>query len=799
MDVQITEALVRLHEAHELAAGWDDDDACDTMCWLEDLCRDQGGAAQHAAQIAAADGVLCLTTMLYDLPEAQAASAHVVLASITALPECRDKFAEARTYIEACVDTVEKGELQDANVQMSASAIANLCAEVSDVSDLVVEAGAVAALVSLLRRWTSAPKPARKGAVRTTQWVAAALCNLSQAGQDAVGALVSWDAVGAIAATLAHHNDSSTEHFLCGCLCNIAVLDPRGLLDSGGIETVLAILQGGRSSRGKRAAVQVISNLQHEYSFDINQELRDAGVEAGLREAVRAESPKALRNSIETVLQNLTFAEDDSADMLRSNNRTKDKTSGRRHVANKKSPPAKGQNLDRPTTDRSRPSTQRRLATPSRAHIWVRDAEPCECDDCGMMVDTWCEQCEACKHCYSQGNPGAPRSCTGRSNGLHTTPKVWESRSETSHSLDSLSDGQNSTSQRRVDGFSPQKAAALLLSKNWSRGSVEALLQRPEKLRAVMATLCGRPSSPSPQRLTSAPGQHAAYAHHHHSPHTFVDRVARGHSAPHMESQIRYDYSTPIPGGHMRPSTTGGYAYIPGRLPPRAATAMAQFGRSTNVAALPLWGVDVLNLFLPTGLPPRAVVYRCFGEAFARAEDLVDVVLLERFSVAVLTFRYLDENTCKRANAALHDDGRLQRTANGWPLRLVKEGVLIKTYVKSIVGDSEVSIVQEHFSSCPGAPMYEECEVLRDASSISSPLDPDEKLNDEFAAADFEAGHLRCFYRNQTDLSEFAYACASAGFSTRDLGVVQRQSGWDEQTRSPSRGHSSTTSLPSLY
>eukprot|EP01043_Picozoa_sp_COSAG02_P046244 COSAG02_NODE_4310_length_5526_cov_2.555187_1_plen_472_part_10 len=472
---------------------------------------------------------------------------------------------------------MEKGKLQDANVQMAASAIANLCAEECGVSDMIVEAGAVPALVSLLRRWTGAPKIARMKAVRTMQWVAAALCNLSQAGQDAVGALVSWDAVSAINAALSHRNDSSTEQLLCGCLSNIAAIDPRGLLDSGGIEVVLAILQGGRSSRGKRAAVQVISNLQHEHSFDINQELREAGVEAGLREIDRAKSPQMLRNSIESALDNLTLCEDDSA-ML--------------------------------------------------------------------------------------------------SHSIKSSPEM----KSLDHSRDSR---QDPTSRRRVDGFSAEKAASLLLSKNWSRRSVEALLQRPEKLRAVMATLCGRPASSTPQHLTGAPGQHMAYAHHH-SPQTFANGVARGRSASHTGSESRYDNSTLVQGANARPNTAGGYAYMPGRLPPRAATAMAQFGRSTNVAALPLWGVDVLNLFLPTGLAPRAVIYRCFGEAFARAEDLVDVVMLERYSVAVLTFRYLDEKTCKQAHAALQDDGRLQRTTNGWPLRLVKEGVLIKTYVKSI-------------------------------------------------------------------------------------------------------------------
>merc|ERR1712070_1051515 len=32
-------------------------------------------------------------------------------------------------------------------------------------------------------------------------------------------------------------------------------------------------------------------------------------------------------------------------------------------------------------------------------HVWQKDADAEECNDCGMMVDTWCKHCEACKHC----------------------------------------------------------------------------------------------------------------------------------------------------------------------------------------------------------------------------------------------------------------------------------------------------------------------------------------------------------------------------------------------------------------
>lgn len=791
MNAQITEALVRLHEAHQV--GWDDD-ARDAMRWLEDLCRDEENGGQHAAEIVAADGIFCLTAMLAELPTEQAESARVILASITALPESHVKFAEAETYIQDCVSTVAGGELHDANVQMAASAVANLCAEACDISDQLVEAGAVPALVSLLRRCASAPKGTRTATVRTVQWAAAALCNLSQSGENVVDALVSCDAIEAICTALSHHNDTSTEHFLCGCLCNIAIMDPQALLNSGAVETALTIMQDGQSSRGKRAAVEVISNLQHDSSCDINQKLRNAGAVESLQEVARAKSPKALRKSIESALEGLIVSRDNVA-----------KQSGKRDdrgrpVVKKKSPTARAQKTSR-TSERSQSLAPRRLATPSRAHVWVRNAETCKCDDCGEVVDTLCEKCGACKFCRSEGSPCVRRACSGRSGSPRSKSQRSGSQSETMHALNSTSTRQGSMGTRTRDGFSPEKAASLLLSKSWSQRSVEALLRRPEKLRAVMAALCWRPASPTAQHRTTSSRWHSSFANESLSElqggehasgqtvgYTMSDGVARAQTAPGSVQTRSWDYSTPTHdvSPSFRPNTAGAYAYVPGGPPARTATAMAQFGRSTNVAALPLWGIDVLNLFMPTGLAPRAVIYRCFGEAFARAEDLVDVLVLERYSVAVLTFRYIDENTCARAYAALQDDEHLQHTANGWPLRLVKEGLLIKTYVKSISGDSEVSIVQERFGNCLDAPEYEECEVLRDASSVA-PRDVDE----EPAAAEFEAGHLRCFYRNQTDVSEFAYACASAGFATHGHGVVHRQSEWDEQTRSPTRARSS--------
>ena len=66
--------------------------------------------------------------------------------------------------MELCIGCVEEGGVEDPSVQMAASALANLCAEESDVSDTIVEAGAVAGLVSLLRRWGSAPARQRKAA-----------------------------------------------------------------------------------------------------------------------------------------------------------------------------------------------------------------------------------------------------------------------------------------------------------------------------------------------------------------------------------------------------------------------------------------------------------------------------------------------------------------------------------------------------------------------------------------------------------------------------------------------------------
>ena len=47
----------------------------------------------------------------------------------------------------------------------------------------------------------------------------------------------------------------------------------------------------------------------------------------------------------------------------------------------------------------------------------------------------------------------------------------------------------------------------------------------------------------------------------------------------------------------------------------------------------------------------------------------------------------------------------------------------------------------------------------------------------------FHAGHIRCFYRNQTDLAEFCFCCSNAGFATRSVGLVERRSEWDQSTR----------------
>ena len=300
---------------------------------------------------------------------------------------------------------------------------------------------------------------------------------------------------------------------------------------------------------------------------------------------------------------------------------------------------------------------------------------------------------------------------------------------------------------------------------------------RPEKLLSVVAAL-------TPSRAGSPYSQ------------TGQSRGGYGYGSPPRTAPARMtEYAQPVDwrgagwagGGQystpQRPSTSGG-GYFPGRTPVRATTAAAQFGRSTNVTALPLWGIEVYNLFLPTGLAPRSVVFRCFGEAFARTEDLVDVSLMQKYAVAVLTFSYAGEETAVDVHARLQGDPRVQSISKGgWPLRLVREGRLIKTYVQSASGDTEVDGVKEIFGSCPGAAKYDECEVLRDA-----PLDEDEEDEEEddellLIARGFEAGHLRCFYRNQTDMSEFAHACANAGFSTRQLGVMERQSEWDENRR----------------
>lgn len=689
-----------------------------------------------------------------ELPQEAAASVYLILASITALLEFREQFIEAEAFIDLCVETVEEGALPDPSVQMATSALANLCAEACDVSDAVVLAGGAAALVSLLRRWAGAPRASRKGSVRTVQWAAAALCNLSQAGGEAVSALVSCDVVGAIDAALSHRNDSSTEQFLCGCLCNVAALDPRALLDSGGIKTVLEMMQHGNSSRGKRAAVQVISNLQHVRDFDVNQELRDAGVVESLREVARGKSPKKLRESIEGALGTLALNGDENRDdlpLLETRSRKRSDTRRKRSQARTPS----GKDGSRTSADHGRSSAQRQLDVPNHADVYERDEEP------------------------SNARQSAPQ--------LSGSQLAVSNRSNSSSAGIGWQDPMSFNGAVEPSGFSPAKAAALLRSKKWSARSIEALLQRPEKLRAVMATVCSRPDSASPQRFIDTPTQPVAYA----------DHSGAASSKASQRRHADYSGSTQLAADAMLVRQSEGYShlYTPGRLPARPSTAIAQFGRSTNVAALPVWGIDVLNMFLPAGLSPRRVVYRCFGEAFARAEDLLDVLLLERYPVAVLTFRYIDEESCTRAYARLQDDPRLQHTANGWPLRLVQEEALIKTYVKSAVstaGGSEVSVVQEIFGSCPGSPKYEDCEAREGLPPDSNPEVKEVHVSngnsdDDFRLGHFEAGHLRCFYRNQTDLSEFAYACASAGFSTRQLGVVDRQSEWDGQTRPPSR------------
>ena len=107
VDEEITALLTAVTDAREV--GWDDD-ARDAMLEMDDMVRDLETGMESAAAIAAADGVFCLSAMLKgqddeegadegtdeaELPEDVSASAHVVLASITALPEYREQFAEA--------------------------------------------------------------------------------------------------------------------------------------------------------------------------------------------------------------------------------------------------------------------------------------------------------------------------------------------------------------------------------------------------------------------------------------------------------------------------------------------------------------------------------------------------------------------------------------------------------------------------------------------------------------------------------------------------------------------------------
>ena len=386
--IDIAPLLLAITEAR--TAGWGAG-AKYAMAAMEALVCDADAGMDSAAAIAYADGVYCLSAVLrgqddeelggggsgsdeegeHELPAHVAASAHVVLAHITTLPECRDQFAEADVYLELCAGCVAEGALDDQSVQMAASSLANLCIEASETSEAVVEAGAAAGLTSLLLRWAGAEPDQRDAAERTALWAAAALSNLSQVGGDAIAALIEADAARVIVAALGcgHATEAgrSIEQFLCGCLCNIALADPHALVAAGGIETALGVMQESGTSRGKQAALQIISNLQqHSGEHEIVESLLDAGAVDTLKDMRRSKSPATLRRSIETALEELE--PQPKAIMVKMKKVVPHKPKGK---ANKKKPngssskPAEALLAARPQ------QTQRRLPTPSRAHIWV--------------------------------------------------------------------------------------------------------------------------------------------------------------------------------------------------------------------------------------------------------------------------------------------------------------------------------------------------------------------------------------------------------------------------------------------
>jgi len=249
------------------AEPYDEDAAANALADLADLMGNGlGGVSEdpavmaQAAAVVAAGGVIALGNLLHqpELPAAMESAALLVLATVAALPESRPQFVGTE-LVDKLVEVLEEREAYS-GLSLAACALANLTADVpSDTAAAVVFAGAIEALISILRRL---PDALSDDGARSGQWAAAALCNLCRQGPEAAQAVARCDGVAVIHAALENGDDAGAMHqFLCGCLCNLAVVDGEGLLASGGVGAAESVLQSGGKSRTRAAAAQVISNL----------------------------------------------------------------------------------------------------------------------------------------------------------------------------------------------------------------------------------------------------------------------------------------------------------------------------------------------------------------------------------------------------------------------------------------------------------------------------------------------------------------------------------------------------------
>eukprot|EP01043_Picozoa_sp_COSAG02_P012382 COSAG02_NODE_477_length_21523_cov_11.763163_8_plen_838_part_00 len=314
LEAQVEAALTALRGGLGRAGAYDQDACAGGLATLAELVEDDrdgagGGEAGAAAVLAKAGGTAVLGDLLHrpGLPVPMERAACVVLSTIAAhADEATRKQFVSNELIDRFVEILEEHEHFEV-LSLAAAALANLSASVpSETAGAIVSAGGVEALVGMLRRMPGTAVLSDASA-RSGQWAAAALCNLCRQGQDAALAVTRCDGVAAIRACLEDAgDDAGTMHqFLCGALCNLAAIDGEALLFSrSGIGSAVKVLQdGGRKSRARLAAAQVISNLQGDASPRVAAGLKQ--VEPLLREALTA---AALSNGSAAMLREVSSA-----------------------------------------------------------------------------------------------------------------------------------------------------------------------------------------------------------------------------------------------------------------------------------------------------------------------------------------------------------------------------------------------------------------------------------------------------------------------------------------------------------